>query len=307
MSVLPDPRSSRVVIIGTSSYDHLPNLPAVAANVHALASCLSDKNLWGVDRRNITAINNPGTHSEMLDPIHAAAEDATDTLLVYYSGHGLLDRRTNLQLALSGSVPGRFHTATQYDWIRDAVIDSPARRRIVILDCCYSGRALGTMSDSEIAGEAEVEGTFLLAASAENKRALAPAGEKYTAFTGELINLLQSGDPQGPELWDLNSLYRLTRAALRAKARPQPQKRDRNTAGELPLARNRAWMTGRFQPEPSDVLNVVFRKASARYRGYDLNEIRSVLDFVKRMVEDPKDTLTADHVHNVLFHKQSIG
>ncbi|ONI83018.1 hypothetical protein ALI144C_18415 [Actinosynnema sp. ALI-1.44] len=332
--------------MGTSSYDHLPNLPAVAANVDALVRCFSDSELWGVDQRNISAVNNPRTHSDMLDPIHTAAEDAADTLLIYYSGHGLLDRRTNLQLALSGSIPGRFHTATLYDWIRDAIIDSPARRRIVILDCCYSGRALGTMSGSEVADEAEAEGTFLLAASAENKRALAPPGEKYTAFTGELVKLLQQGDPQGPQLWDLNSLYRLTRAALRAKSRPQPQKRDRNTAGELPLARNRAWLTSPRWPEveppvldwtpppiaertapaanaqrpspatpqrlykyvaPEAVRSATFAKARLGKRGYNEEEVDEFLEFVATELRNPKTKLKATDVHNVAFGRPPTG
>ena len=77
------------------------------------------------------------------------------------------------------------------------MLDSRAMRRIVILDCCYSGRALGQMFDriSAVADEASAEGTFVLAATAENKTALAPPGQQYTAFTNELLNVIHDGIP----------------------------------------------------------------------------------------------------------------
>ena len=92
-----------------------------------------------------------------------------------------------------------------------------------------------------MAQSAIAEGTFVLAAAAENTTALAPPAEKYTAFTGELVDLLENGDPAGPEFWDMNTLYKRLLYELKARGRPEPQKRDRNTAGDLMLFRNRAW------------------------------------------------------------------
>jgi len=179
----------------------------------------------------------------MLDPITAAAQEATDTLLLYYAGHGLIDsRRGELHLALSGSDPSRIYTAVPYGYIRELLLDSRAIRRIVILDCCYSGRALGMMADpiTNVVDEVSAEGTFILAAAAENAIALAPPGELFTAFTGELLDLLQQGLPGGDAFLDLDTIYRQILKLLKAKARPLPQKRDRNTAGKLALVRNRA-------------------------------------------------------------------
>jgi hypothetical protein len=53
--------------------------------------------------------------------------------------------------------------------------DSRAARKIVILDCCYRGRALGQMGSAAetVVAEASAEGTYALAAAAENK----PAGQ----------------------------------------------------------------------------------------------------------------------------------
>ncbi|WP_158751604.1 hypothetical protein [Streptomyces bicolor] len=100
-----------------------------------------------------------------------------------------------------------------------------------------SGRALGLMGGEDLlADQAEIDGSYLLAAAPENGRALAPPWETYTAFTGELLHILQHGITGQPRELDLNTV------------RPTPQKRDRNPAGRLVLAHNRAY---RPTPAPS--------------------------------------------------------
>ncbi len=180
----------------------------------------------------------------MLNPVRNAADKATDTLLLYYAGHGLVDPRGGrLHLTLVASDPKRIYTAVPYGHIRDALLDSRAARRLVILDCCYSGRALGTMADpiTALVDEASVEGSYILAATPENEAALAPPGETYTAFTAELLDLFHRGIPGRGELLELDTIYNHVRAIMLSKGRPLPQKRDRNTAGQLTLIRNRAY------------------------------------------------------------------
>ena len=89
----------------------------------------------------------------------------------------------------------------------------------MILDCCYSGRALGQMAatSSAVADEASAEGTYVLAATAENKSALAPPGQPHTAFTGELLSILRNGITDGGPLLDLDSIYSQLRKVARTK------------------------------------------------------------------------------------------
>ena len=47
-----------------------------------------------------------------------------------------------------------------------------------------------------LAAAAEVEGTAVLAAAHENRAALAQPGERYTAFTGELVSALEKGSTE---------------------------------------------------------------------------------------------------------------
>ncbi|MBS1692909.1 MAG: caspase family protein [Actinobacteria bacterium] len=262
---LPDRSASRAVLIGTSTYKYLPSLPSVHNNVTALARCLMNPELWGIPAENTCLVTDPASHADMLDAIHSAAGAASDTLFVYYAGHGLLDARNSLLLGLTGTISGRVHTATPYDWIRDSVLECRASRRVVVLDCCYSGRALGAMSDgvSEVADEAAAEGTYVIAAASENKRATAPVGQYYTAFTGALIELLEHGEPDGPEFWTLDATYLHLRTTLRSRGYPEPQKRDRNTAGAVALARNRAFRARTAPAEPGGQREVVGGRVSA--------------------------------------------
>ncbi|MFG2638080.1 caspase family protein [Streptomyces sp. NPDC048362] len=137
---------------------------------------------------------------------------------------------------------GRVETGLPYDWVREVLLlDSRAERHVVILDCCYSGLALGRMSaGTGLADQAAVEGSFLLAAAAETRTALAPAGETYTAFTGALLEALRRGIPGGPALVDLGALYRHLRLTLEARGHPVPQARDRNSGAQVALGRNQA-------------------------------------------------------------------
>src|SRR5215472_4906117 len=138
MDTLPDPARSRVVLIGVANYRKLNPLPAVHNNLTALASALRSEKLWGLPPEHCAVVEDPETSEEMLDPLVDFAQNSTDTLLLYYAGHGLVDPwRSELHLTRPGSDPRRMHTAVPYNQVRDVLLSSSATRRIVILDCCY--------------------------------------------------------------------------------------------------------------------------------------------------------------------------
>ncbi|MFF0201302.1 caspase family protein [Streptomyces sp. NPDC005017] len=240
MSVLPDPAASRAVLVGVDRYRHLDSLPAVSNNLEALAGLLCDPLTLRLPRRNVSVLGNPEAAHTVVGAVRRAAAEASDTLLVYYAGHGLVDGADQLCLALPHTESGRVETALPYDWLRQVLLlDSRAERHVVILDCCYSGLALGRMSPGDgLADHAAVEGSFLMAAAAETRTALAPAGAAHTAFTGALLDTLRHGIPGGPGLLDLGVLYQHLRKTLAARGHPVPQARNRNSGHQVALARN---------------------------------------------------------------------
>ncbi|WP_262705617.1 MULTISPECIES: caspase family protein [Streptomyces] len=242
MSVLPDSGASRAVLVGTSRYEHLEQLPAVSNNLRAFADLLCGPLSLQLPARHVTVVEDPVAAHTVVGAVRQAAAEATDTLVVYFAGHGLVDAQDQLSLALPHTEFGRVETGLPYDWLRQVLLlDSQAERHVVVLDCCYSGLALGRMgAGSPLADQAAVEGSFLLAAAAETRTALAPVGQTYTAFTGALLDTLRRGIPGGPALLDLAAVYRHVRLTLEARGHPVPQARDRNSGAQVALGRNHA-------------------------------------------------------------------
>jgi hypothetical protein len=245
---LPDPQRSRVVLIGTSDYEDqkLADLPAVGRSISDLAALLTDPVYGLVPENNCTVLADEGDIRLIGRRLTMAAKQAEDLLLVYYVGHGLVGgRRHDLYLALPNSewVEPEFNSL-EYDKLRSAVLASPAETKLIVLDCCFSGRVVtDTMAapEAEIIGQVEVDGTYVLASAHRDQVALILPGEDHTAFTGRLLRLLNEGVPGGPELLTVDDLYRRLRAMMKAEGLPQPQKRGTATADLLALARNRAY------------------------------------------------------------------
>lgn len=240
---LPDPERSRAVLIGVDHYDHLESLPAVRAGVRRFAELLQDPGLWGLPTKHCVVLHNPQSHLEVLDAVNRAAKEAKDAFLVYFAGHGLVSSRSaELLLAMPASNNEQRYLDLAYDDLRHEMIDTcQALRRVVLLDCCYSGRALqGHMSPvADSAALTDIEGTYVMTSSSETRQSVSPEGEPFTAFTGELVKALADGVPEAPDPLEVGALFEHVRRELIAKGRPEPQQRARNDGHRIALTRNR--------------------------------------------------------------------
>ncbi|MEH1129413.1 DnaJ C-terminal domain-containing protein [Micromonospora sp. CPCC 206061] len=242
-----------MLLLGAAHYTAgLPELPAVGNNLRALRRELTDPEGGGLPDDRCRMALDPVNAGEVGRLLHAAAIEATDLLLVYYAGHGLVGgRRHELYLSLGSTDPAHPEfTAVPYRAVRDVFLDSPATNQVIILDCCFSGRALdGAMAgDGGLIGQIDVAGSYVLTSAPANSTAQAPVGAQYTAFTGELVRLLREGIANGPPLLSLGEIYRHVRAALHARGYAAPQQRSTEVADRLAIARNRY---GRPAPPPS--------------------------------------------------------
>ncbi|MEW2353344.1 YDG/SRA domain-containing protein [Spirillospora sp. NPDC029432] len=241
--MLPDAWTSRAVLVGTSSYESLSQLPAVQRNLEEFSALLQDSFLCGLPPEHCTVVSNPTSAAEMLDPISEAAAEASDVLIVYFAGHGKLHSTgSDLYLALVGSDRKRMYRSVAFNHIRDELRESAAQRIIVILDCCYSGQALNQMdasdSTSRLADNAALQGTYLLASTAENR--MSDAGHTYTVFSGQIFDLIKNGIPGEPSLLSMDAIYAAARQALEEQGMPSPQRREKGYGGDLAIFRNRA-------------------------------------------------------------------
>ena len=245
---LPDRQRSRAVLIGTGRYtdDKLPDLPVVRRTVSDLAAALTDPVYGVVAENHCTVLEDQADIRLVGRDLRSAASQAEDLLLVYFVGHGLVGaRRHDLYLGLAGSewAEPEFNSL-EYDKLRSAVLNSAAATKIIILDCCFSGRVVSeTMADpvTEMVGQIDVDGTYVLASAGRDQVALIQPGEDYTAFTGRFLHMLRDGVPGGPKLLTVDYLYRRLVIKMKAEGLPQPQKRGTSTADLLALAGNRAF------------------------------------------------------------------
>ncbi|MCX4486312.1 caspase family protein [Streptomyces anulatus] len=232
----------RFIISGCHQYENLEDLPSVKNNLTKLVEVLSDPAIGGLEFEACTVVSQPSSPGVLLDAIYDAAVECTGTLLFYFAGHGLTSfQNGDLSLAIPATSPERPYTSVRFDDVRAAVLSArKAPRKVVILDCCFSGKAMvGSMAGPvDLAAHSEIAGTYILTAAAETKTALAPPGEDYTAFTGELLRLLSEGIPGAPEYLSLDLIYANLRDSLTAQSRPRPQQRNRNEGARIALARN---------------------------------------------------------------------
>ena len=249
MDELADPAASQVVLIGTSSFEHLDDLPAVGNNVTDLRGLLANPDLWGVPPENcrvLLDVSDPATISAAVRAA-AAAVGERGLLLVYYAGHGLIDPQDDsLVLGLPGTHPQQPHErGLPYDWIRRALLGAAAKRRVVILDCCYAGRAgsamAGGVSPADVvADQAVIEKTCLLVAASANRTASAPPGAPHTAFTGELLAVLADGLRTEGGVLTIAAIWRHVRDSLLSRGFERPELRELNEGGSIPLVLNAA-------------------------------------------------------------------
>jgi hypothetical protein len=235
---------SRALVVGTGHHvagSRLPDVPAVDDTVPALRRALVER----CGMRHARALVDPADPKEFLGVLRAEAAMAEDVFLFYYVGHGLVSSGNELHLATRATEDegiGLEVDALRYTPLREALMECPARSIMVVLDCCFSGRAYGGFGTA-VADAFEmtpVRNSFLLCSASADEQALAPEGEAYTAFSGALLRFLNEGDRTAGRYLTADDVYRHLYRALPARGMPVPHRRAGDRAGELVLADNPA-------------------------------------------------------------------
>ncbi|MFJ2671380.1 protein kinase [Streptomyces sp. NPDC087525] len=253
LSGLPDPARSRALLIGFAKYRHEPPLPAVTNNLDALEEFFTSPAGWGLPTKHCQVIRNATVADDLIGPLCSNAAAARDTLFVYYAGHGILDEDMEFSLSLPDAQLDKPWTGVSYKWVRRYVAQARAQRRVVILDSCFSGKAQTAMGSSSeaVRVQAATNGTVVITSARDDRVALAPVGEPYTAFTGELLNVLHKGIDGEPAIITVNQIYECVKQALTSKGRPRPDRTGSDTAGNTLMAVNRAFVQAERRSEPA--------------------------------------------------------
>ncbi|MFF0623953.1 caspase domain-containing protein [Streptomyces sp. NPDC004296] len=235
---------SRAVLIGTGRYTSpdLPGIPSVAADLQGLWAALTHPAQGLLAPEHCRVVADPTDQSAVGAALAWAVREAEEALLVYYAGHGVLDDTGLLHLGLVHTDLDQVgFSAVPIDLVKRHVGEARAKARVLVVDCCFSGRAVSAMAGpADLAlGQLDLAGTYTLTSTTRTTPAHAPAGEAYTAFTGALLDALAAPVPL-----TLDEVHGKVDRALHARGLPRPQRRSAGAAGSLVLMRGPSGVPG---------------------------------------------------------------
>ncbi|MEV4573335.1 caspase family protein, partial [Nonomuraea jabiensis] len=234
----------RALLVGSGRHPAagalIGDVPAALTSMHDLANAVVRH--AGLARRHLTCLPDPRDPAELAQALADLAEQSDEVALFYYVGHGLLGPEGELHLATQATADlGRgsaVYQALPFGQVRDLLSRARAQLSVVILDCCWAGRATG-WPDS-----------YLLTATSRDETAWALPGERHTAFSGALIDVLARGDPLGPSLLSLDDVHAALTRVLSERRLPAPRRQAADTHGRRPLTLNRAYRPPTARPWP---------------------------------------------------------
>jgi hypothetical protein len=249
-------RTYRALLVANSTFPgdphNLPELEGPRNDPALLRDALCDREAGLVPSDNVRLVTER-TMAEVLREMEDFLRSGTrnDTLILYYSGHGLLDQSNELFLCTRDTRTDRLRsTAIKASDIRQMIDESAAATTVILLDCCHSGRFKGGDVPAALAGR----GRFVVTSSRSGELANDTDVRNHASlFTHHLVQGMLHGaeDRDADGVVNLSELYDYVHQALAAHGRQVPQKRFEGD-GDVPMALRTATTTAHPRPELLD-------------------------------------------------------
>jgi hypothetical protein len=240
------------LLVGVHAFEdaRIHPLNAPDADVRAFSAVLRDPELGGFDQVELS-VNEPYASIRSKIARLTANRAPDDLVLLYYSGHGVLDFDGGLHLLAANSSLDLLHEATFHsDEIKGFLDRSRSRRQVLVLDCCHAGAFVPPGHKDAGRREAVTSATFdprgygrvVILASSETQ--VVPDGtaapEAISPFTRLLLEGLRDGEA-APEAEEISAQALAIYAETRMKrdfSGVTPRVIQDNQAGPIILARN---------------------------------------------------------------------
>ena len=174
----------KALVVGINNYPTAPLLGCVndASGLATIIETHGD----GAPNFDVRLETDVKTKSDLKTMISELFSGSSDTVLLYFSGHGYLNE-------IGGYLVTPDHKIYDEGIAMDDVLiwanKSKAKDKIIILDCCHSG-AFGSPTINKGASQLE-EGVSILTASKDNESSIEVNG--HGVFTNLLLDALQGG------------------------------------------------------------------------------------------------------------------
>lgn len=303
------------LVIANSKYQdpELHDLTSPHHDAEAMAEVLADPDIGGFELTVLEDESLAKVTREIANLYSNRSRD--DTLLLYFSGHGVRDDHNDLFLAVHDTEKDLLNgTAISAQFVTDMLDKSMSRRDIMIVDCCHSGAfadgAKGELSPAAAAFEGNGYGRVILTSSNSVQFSWEGQGvddeSQRSMFTKFIVDGLQSGaaDLSGSGTVSADELYEFAYDQLLAiDARQTPQRLARSE-GELIVAHNPRPVAPRpASYKLSDEILAAAHSNLAGVREGSVTELARLLkdprDQVARRAHDELGTLSEDDSRSV--------
>ncbi len=240
------------LLIASFEYDdpYFRPLKAPAQDVKALSRVLGDPAIGDFGDVK-TLLNEPKDVLVLAIEEFFADRNRDDLLLLYFSCHGIKDEDGRLYYATKNTRHKRLvATAVPAYQVNDLIGKSRSRRKILVLDCCYSGAfskaflakgdvAVGTMEEFK-------QGEGLVTLTASDAFQYSFEGEELgtagvcSVFTRALVDGVETGkaDRDGDQLISLDELYDYAYERVHSENPQQNPRIQVEVEGKIIIARN---------------------------------------------------------------------
>src|SRR3954447_2361007 len=243
----------KALLVATYGYQDtgLRGLTAPAHDAESLADVLRDPAVAGFD---VTVLLNEPAHvvGEAIAGFYGACR-RDDLTLLYFSGHGLKDDNGRLYLAMANTRrDALLFTGLAAAPIHEAMDACASRRKVLILDCCYSGAFPAgsiTKSDETVHALERFQGKGRVVLTASDATQYSFEGENLegtgsqSVFTRYLVEAMRSGEADLDADGDiaLDELYSYVQERVVAAMPQQRPKKQEDVDGRIIIARNVHW------------------------------------------------------------------
>ncbi|MDG1295684.1 MAG: caspase family protein [Saprospiraceae bacterium] len=189
------------VVVGVSSYDHMPTLKYTDDDAYRVYAFLRSPKGGALENDQISIlIDEAATKLQIMDAMRNTFAKAgpDDLILLYFSGHGL--NGAFLPIDFDG-----YNNRLDHETIKSLLDESEAKYKICIADACHSGSLLAMKSGSsksilesyyESLAQAK-EGTALIMSSKSQETSLESQGLRQGVFSHYLIKGLEGAADSG--------------------------------------------------------------------------------------------------------------